>query len=185
MGQKEVMVSGYYEMDVVIRNYDPTQEEAIQAAAGKEWCWTEWDVTADSTEMRSSGRGNLTGGEAEKTFSERAAIAVWKANGAYCEIEITAVYLENPPREDYGFDEFDYRRLTATQAVYVSVWDEAVTCRSACTFDPRTRKVSEIETALNQEDAEACSARTDEYVEVNGKQLRERDGIVFAYKDRP
>ncbi len=68
-------------------------------------------------------------------------------------------------------------------AVYVSVWDDSTICRSPCKFDPATMRVSEIETAANQEAAESCSALTDEYVEVNGKELRESDGIVFDYKE--
>ena len=68
------------------------------------------------------------------------------------------------------------------EAAYVSVWDDHLTCRSACKFDPATLHVSDIEPASNQEDAESCSALTDEYVEFDDKQLRESDGVVFEYK---
>ena len=83
----------------------------------------------------------------------------------------------------YSFIEEQRAAFGRTEAVYVYVWDDAITCRSACKFDPATRRVSDVEPATNQEDAESCSALTDEYVEVDGKQLRESDGIVFEYKE--
>ena len=83
----------------------------------------------------------------------------------------------------YSFIEEQRAAFGRKAAVYVSVWDDAITCRSACKFDPATRRVSDVEPAANQEDAESCSALTDEYVEVDGKQLRESDGIVFEYKE--
>jgi len=83
----------------------------------------------------------------------------------------------------YGFIEDQRAAFQRKEAVYVSVWDDTITCRSACKFDPATLHVSDVEPAANQEDAESCSALTDEYVEVDGKQLRESDGIVFDYKE--
>lgn len=82
----------------------------------------------------------------------------------------------------YDFVEEQRAAFRRKEAVYVSVWDDTITCRSACQFDPATLHVSDIKPATNQEDAESCSALTDEYVEVDGKQLRESDGIVFEYK---
>jgi hypothetical protein len=68
------------------------------------------------------------------------------------------------------------------EALYVSVWDDSITCRSACKLDPATLRVADIETATNQDDAESCDALTDEYVEFDGRELREADGIIFEYK---
>jgi hypothetical protein len=82
-------------------------------------------------------------------------------------------------------DEFIENRGAAFRqrgAVYVSVWDDSITCRSACKLDPATLRVSDIETATNQEDAESCNALTDEYVEFDGRELRESDGVIFEYK---
>ena len=82
----------------------------------------------------------------------------------------------------YDFVENQRAMFRPKEAAYVSVWDDDITCRSQCKFDPATLRVSDIEPASNHEDAESCSALTDEYVEVDGKQLRESDGIVFEYK---
>jgi hypothetical protein len=83
----------------------------------------------------------------------------------------------------YDFVEGQRASFRRKEAVHVSVWDDTISCRSACRFDPATLHVSDIETATNQEDAESCGALTDEYVEVDDKQLRESDGIVFEYKE--
>ena len=81
------------------------------------------------------------------------------------------------------FIENQWAPFRQKEATYVSVWDDDITCRSSCKFDPATMRVSDIETAANQEDAESCSALTDEYVEFDGKELRESDGVVFEYKE--
>ena len=82
----------------------------------------------------------------------------------------------------YDFIENQRATFRRKEAAYVSVWDDDITCRSRCKFDPATLRVSDIEPASNRENAESCSALTDEYVEVDGKQLRESEGIVFEYK---
>jgi hypothetical protein len=87
-------------------------------------------------------------------------------------------------RQDaYEFIETQRAAFRWKDGGYVSVWDDDITCRSPCKFDPATARVSAVEKAANQEDAESCSALTDEYVEVDGKQLRERDGVIFEYKE--
>ncbi len=83
----------------------------------------------------------------------------------------------------YGFIDQQKAAFERKEAVYVSVWDDAITCRSACKFHPTTRRVSDIEMAENQKDAESSDSLTDEYVEVDGEQLRESDGIIFEYKE--
>jgi hypothetical protein len=83
----------------------------------------------------------------------------------------------------YDFVEDQRAAFRRKEAAYVSVWDDHITCRSRCKFDPATLHASDIEAAPNQEDAESCSALTDEYVEVDGKQLRESEGVVFEYKE--
>ena len=57
----------------------------------------------------------------------------------------------------YEFIEDQRAAFGRNEAVYVSVWDDTITCRSACKFDPATLHVSDTEPAANQEDAESCT----------------------------
>lgn len=66
-------------------------------------------------------------------------------------------------------------------AKYVSIFDGCIRCESECQFDPKTKTVSEIEIADNCDDAEDADSLTDEFVVVNGKELREKDGVTFDY----
>lgn len=84
-------------------------------------CLAEWDfdseafsVEVDSKSIRTltgKGIGSLCGGESEEEFADRLAIAIWKANGSYCEIEVQALYLEDLPYEQHIREEDDYKRL--------------------------------------------------------------------------
>ncbi len=38
-------------------------------------------------------------------------MAIWKANGAYCEVSVDATYMESLPYETHSLDEDDYKRL--------------------------------------------------------------------------
>ena len=50
----------------------------------------------------------MGGGESEEEFAARVTHAVWKANGGYCEVEVTATYLEELPYTTHELDEDDY-----------------------------------------------------------------------------
>jgi hypothetical protein len=65
----------------------------------------------------------------------------------------------------------------------VSVFDNGdVICESSCDFDELTRVVDNIEIADNAEEADNADALTDEYIILSeGTELREEDGIKFAY----
>jgi hypothetical protein len=50
-------------------------------------------------------------------FTERLTVAIWRANGSYCGVLVTAAYLEiEPPTEEHQLDESDYERLMAVPA---------------------------------------------------------------------
>ena len=66
-------------------------------------------------------------------------------------------------------------------ATYTSVFDGEVICTSDCMFNTKTRNCFDIELADNEDDAENADAMTDEYVTVDGKQLRKSDGVTFDY----
>ena len=38
-------------------------------------------------------------------------MAIWRANGSFCEVVVNATYLEDLPYETYTLDESDYARL--------------------------------------------------------------------------
>ena len=44
--------------------------------------------------LRASAQDWLAGGESEEQFTERLSVAIWRANGAYCEVSVDATYLE-------------------------------------------------------------------------------------------
>jgi hypothetical protein len=51
----------------------------------------------------------------EEEFTERLSVAIWRANGAYCEVTVNATYLENLPYETHCLNEADYARLIDKQ----------------------------------------------------------------------
>ena len=66
--------------------------------------------------LTASADDQLCGGETERQFAERLAKAIWTANGGPCEVEVRATYLEDPPHEEYSFDESDYERIMGQPA---------------------------------------------------------------------
>jgi hypothetical protein len=38
-------------------------------------------------------------------------VAIWRANGGYCEVVVNATYLEDLPYEIHTLDQTDYERL--------------------------------------------------------------------------
>jgi hypothetical protein len=116
-------MSRYYGMSVEIKGYAPDKALAIQAAAEQEWSWEwSWDVKDDWSDyvhkdepnvMTNYGESNLCGGESEEEFAHRLRIAIWRANAMYCEIGVTATYLEDLPTEFHGSSEDEYDKLKA------------------------------------------------------------------------
>ncbi len=94
-------------MRVEITGCASNKKEAIRLAATKEWPFAEWEE--GTIQLGCSAEGHLR--DSEEEFAERLTQAIWRANGAYCEVVVTATYLENPPCELYQLDEDDYERL--------------------------------------------------------------------------
>jgi hypothetical protein len=103
-------MSRYYGMAVSISNFDPTKRRPIRKAAKSIWPFTGWD-TDDTGAIRSYGKSQLFGGESEEQFTERLTVAIWKANGGYCEVVVDATYLESLPYDTHSLNEDDYKRL--------------------------------------------------------------------------
>jgi hypothetical protein len=106
-------MSRYYGMAVELRGYEPARREVIQEAAAVEWPFVDW-AEFEGT-LRSDAESHLCGGETEEQFTERLSMAVWRANGAYCEVVVNATYLEDLPCEIHCLDEDDYDRLVVNE----------------------------------------------------------------------
>jgi hypothetical protein len=103
-------MSRYYEMQVTIREADPARTQEIQDAASDEWPFEDWNLEDDGR-IWANAEGSLVGGESDEEFAERLTKAIWIANGAYCNVEVIATYLEDLPCESYSLDEDDYQRI--------------------------------------------------------------------------
>ncbi len=106
-------MSRYYGMTVTISGYNVQGVEAIRAAAAEEWPFEAWTDSGD--QLTAYAESNLCGGETEEQFTERLSVAVWRANGAYCEVSVDASYLESLPYETHSLNEDYYDRLVGSQ----------------------------------------------------------------------
>lgn len=102
-------MSRHYEMGVEITGHRPEEADAIRSAAASQWEFIDW-YDQDST-LTASAEGSLCGGESEEEFTERLSLAIWRANGAYCDVTVDATYLESLPYETHCLNEADYARL--------------------------------------------------------------------------
>jgi hypothetical protein len=105
-------MSRYYGMSVTISRHDPKKVRKIKAAAKGQWPFEDWQGAGE--ELRAYAEDNLYGGETEEQFAERLAVAVWRANGTYCDVVVDATYLESLPYESHCPTEADYARLIGT-----------------------------------------------------------------------
>jgi hypothetical protein len=97
-------------MGLEISGYDPAKVSQIQNAANGEWDFNGgWECGDEK--MEASGQESLYAGESEEEFVERLSVAIWTANGSYCEVVVDATYLENVPCETHCLNETDYARL--------------------------------------------------------------------------
>lgn len=117
------MNSGY-EMTVMVRGYGDDKEYVIIDAWDEVWP-PDPDVSLYGEALRTElsddkgvpilkvlpTYGQLPDGETEREFAEKATKAIWEANGGYCKVEITSMYLDDPPVETFEFDDEDYIRF--------------------------------------------------------------------------
>ena len=106
-------MSRFYGMSVRISNHDPARVAAIVEAAEEEWPFG--GLTDNGTSLSGYGQDNLIAGCSEKDFAEQFTAAIWRANGAYCNVKIVATYLEDLPCETYRLEKADYARLITGQ----------------------------------------------------------------------
>lgn len=102
-------MSRAYEMTVAITEFRPIKLGAIKQAAEEIWPFEWHDESPEALE--GAGQSELCGGESEGEFAQRLAVAIWHANGKFCNVEVIATYLENLPCQTYAFDRRAFRRL--------------------------------------------------------------------------
>ncbi len=105
-----------YGMEVEICGHKRNKMGAIFKAAKQEWRFKHRDEREEVGGMvmvLQYAEGSLCGGESEEEFTDRLALAIWKANGAYCEVTVDATYLNAPPVDFHVRDEEDFQRLQA------------------------------------------------------------------------
>ncbi len=103
-------MSRFYEMTVEISGHAPAKLPEIQTAATNEWPFDNWWPLDDGT-MCASAQDYLAGGRTEEEFTEQLSVAIWRANGSFCQVVVNATYLEELPYEVHTLDEADYARL--------------------------------------------------------------------------
>ena len=108
-------MSRFYDMFVKIDNYAPERKERVIEA-----CRDEWEFEPDAFDafrpracdtpdpLTATGRSSLCGGETESEFADRLAVAVWRANGRFCQVTVAATFLDELPYESHVRDETDY-----------------------------------------------------------------------------
>lgn len=107
-------MSRCYLMSVEVRKPKPSRLRDIEIAAEQEWPFTEW-IWFESQKLNSSyAEGPLCGGETEKEFSHRLTKAIWKANGGYCPVKVSATCLNEIPQNEYELTRADYSKWSKT-----------------------------------------------------------------------
>ena len=113
-------MSRLYEMSVSIKDYKAGRLKQITRACCEEWDFDPDDFIRERTDplkrrydrLIATAQGDLCGGEQEHEFAKRLAMAIWKANGGFCLVEVRAVCLEELPYERYTYDEDDFESMT-------------------------------------------------------------------------
>jgi len=109
-------MSREYEMIVQVTAFESSRQKSIEKACCEEWPFEpeEFSVEKNGNNvpvLTARAADRLCGGETEEEFTDRLAIAIWKANQSYCEVEVQAFYLEDLPYEQHVREEDDYQRL--------------------------------------------------------------------------
>ena len=105
-------MSATYNMSIEISGHDIGRREAIKIAAEREWGFDFWKENRGS--LRASADDSLCYRVSVEQFAEQFSLAVWRANGKFCNVEIVAGCLEEIPYEEYLLTEEDYMRFART-----------------------------------------------------------------------
>lgn len=123
-------MSRLYEMQVTISDFHIDKFKDIIKAWDEKWGNQEEadlnirlpeDIGSAGNEKISRidlrGEGTLSGGESEEEFVDSLSMAIWKANGGYCGINVIAIYLEDNPYNTYDPSKDDYFRLMVAPTI--------------------------------------------------------------------
>ena len=99
-------MSRHYSMSIEIEGIVPERQAEIENDANCIWSFEDWVL--HNGLLCAYGDSSLCGGETEEEFTDRLAKAIWQANKAYCQVTVTATYLEDLPCEEHLRDEDDY-----------------------------------------------------------------------------
>ena len=114
-------MSRSYAMHIEITGSDPAKQSQIEEVLREHWSIDYFAADNASPLLVAEGESSLCGGESEEEFADRIAGAVWKVNGSYCEVMVTATYLDELPYEVHTRDESDYTRLNPAQIAPVGI----------------------------------------------------------------
>ena len=102
-------MSRWYRISVQIENHQTDKVTAIKKSAEEEWPFEDWFELEGI--FHAVAEAQLCGGETEEKFTERLSKAIWQANDGFCEVTVSAAYLEELPYETYVLSEEDYENL--------------------------------------------------------------------------
>jgi len=135
-------MSRFYRVQVDVYDYDPAKAAQIRQEAERQWPFEadDWTFTSadyeyqptevfrgkPATGMHNAAEGNLGSAETENHFAERLSMAIWRANGGYCRVELDANYIPSSPDTTLSLNKADYERLTLEKEA-----------RRACTEEQR------------------------------------------------
>ncbi len=114
-------MSQTYQMNVFLKNVKAERVGDVAKLAEAEWPFGDWnrdhrDGQDDGLiDLDASGIGSLGGGETAEEFADRLALAVWTANGCYCEVKVCSTYMEDLPQDEHRRGRKEFGRLTKRQ----------------------------------------------------------------------
>jgi len=105
-----------------ITTYDPQPDnlrlvkQTVEDQFGdEETGWDDWEEGDGRYLYEYVATDQLCAGETEEAFATRVAHAVWDANGAYCEVVVSALCLEDLPREEHTRGREEFKRWVETE----------------------------------------------------------------------
>jgi len=104
-------MSRLYQMEISISKFNDKKTDEIEEAANNEWEGLDKNFDIFNSVLNSYSKNYLCGGEDEEEFTERITKAIWKANGAFCVVNVKATFLESLPFDEHELDEEDYNRF--------------------------------------------------------------------------
>ena len=106
-----------YNMRVEISGYDASKSKAILDTFSEDWELNEWYECEGQLNLTADGI-LVTARESEKDIAKRLSIAVWTANGKYCEVSVDIEDTDIDPYTTYSLDEADFKRLKIGKIIH-------------------------------------------------------------------